>query len=442
MKITKHYISQIAKSWTESTLAEKILLIFLILCQIYYSFRYILQYGSVLSSPGYQLTPEGFQDAKYILAALFFVVLAILAVKDRGLSNIVKSIIHSKLLLLSALFFLYFSISLLKFGTDPNNFAFTQTIKMSFVVPFVLLVPFIIRRDHWVRLAKTFLVLSLAYHVIFELVMIILYLTTSRLPNLIFANPIMTLPRYGGGWDDPNSFAAFTILLTVIWLVLRPLQNKLADYLGLTLLILLNLLAYSLTGIAGLALAIVLLFILRKISLVKALFTGLLVSIFALIHYLSGYWTLLLEAKQNSSVGHLSTSGPEATAATGNTASAHATFLGAGLQKFIDPVIGVFGTPVFHENIFVQLYYNFGIVGLALLFSVFALSLYWCILGYRKFKSGDYRRSLFVVFGVYIFTFFVTNVGIPHLQVFPINLFVWIILGLVVLILQENLIRE
>lgn len=410
-------LAKLLEKFKSLDLTEKIFLAFLLLSQVFYFYRYAFRIGSSFSPPGYILTPNFLQFAKYPIAALFFLVLSYLVIKKFSISEILKKLNSQKFWLLLIIFLVYIGLSLLKFGISPSSFAITQYTKMLFVIPFVFLVPFAVRKEKWFDLATVFLALSIAYHIIYELIQLLLFAATGRLPGIAFSN---LLPRYGAGWDDPNGFAAFAVLLITIWIVLKPLQSKVYDKTVLVSLVALDLLTYSTTGLIGLVIALGLLFVLRILSFGKSLFVGAIVAIFVIIHFLKDYVHLILQAKQYSYVeGHA-------------ISAAHPVVTNTSFLDRLAPLLGGFGTPLFHENTYYQFYLNFGAVGLLLFVLVIATTILAAFRGYLKNrKKSSLERSVFLISFVYLLSFSMMSVALPLLEVYPINLFTWVVTGLV-----------
>jgi hypothetical protein len=306
-------------------------------------------------------------------------------------------------------------------GAGFDSFSATQNIKMLFVLPSAFLIPLLIKEKFPLRLIKYVLVFSLSYNLLYELIQILVFYTTHRLPSLSFG-PFF--PRYGGGWDDPNSFAAFAVLLLITWIVAGYRKNKLVDLAVIVAITLLTLLTYSLTAILGLFIISVLLLLLRSISAIKAAMLAGTILLFSLAHYFLGLIPLLIQAKQQSSTGHLSHTPSSSTA--------------SGAPGFLDYLFGTPGAQIFHENIYIQLFYNFGLVGVVLFVLIYILTVIATIRGMMRYQGQkDIRYKFFLISFVYLVAYLFMNFGIPNAQIFPINFFTVVIVGFVWALSEE-----
>src|SRR5690348_3852039 len=143
-------IQSLLNKFKSLDLTEKVFLVFLLVSQVYYFFRYAFRIGSNFSPPGYILTPNALQYTKYLIAAVFFLALAFLVIKKFGIGEVLNKLKSQKFWILVAVFLVYLGVSLLKFGLSPTSFAITQYAKMLFVIPFVFLIPFVIRKEKWI----------------------------------------------------------------------------------------------------------------------------------------------------------------------------------------------------------------------------------------------------------------------------------------------------
>jgi len=293
---------------------------------------------------------------------------------------------------------------------------------MIFVIPFALLVPLVWQRRSPEAALKLFIVLSFVYHAVFEAVMFVLFAATGRLTALTFS---LVLPRYGAGWDDPNGFAAMAILfMAVLWALpkgegLSTNQRRIS----VVIITFLTLFTYSVTGILGLAALTLIALVLRLAPLIDAALVALATAVFMAAHYLFGYWDLLVQAKFASSAGHF--------ADIANVPNDLAD-INSWLRnlEFLSPLLGSFRHISFHENLYLQIFNNYGLVGLGLLVGIIMATIYQA---YRSLTTaGDKTdRIIFRTTLIFLPIFALLNFGIPLFQVFPINLFVWVLIGLV-----------
>lgn len=399
---------------------EKIFLTFLVFAQIFYSYRYIFRYGSPISPKGYVETPQIFQYGKFVLAFIFFVILSSYVLKKIDFKEIIKRYSSQKIWILILLFFFYITASLLKFGFSLDSFGFTQSLKMIFVIPFVFFIPFMWKDKNPFDFLKIFLVFSVVYHLIYNFLMIGMFYFFGRLPGLGFSD---ILGRFGGGWDDPNSFAAFIVLL-IITLVVFDFNNKRLKkrlsflYIFLLALLTISLLyTFSTTSLVGLVLSLAILLFLKRDTFKRIGVVFITTATFSLIFYALNYFNLIYNAKLASSKVHL--------AVVPSPAQNPGSF-----EAVINFIFGSSGPAGFNENIYLQLFKNFGITAVFLFLIILGLTAYKSFKGWKN-SLGEEKKNFFLVSFVYLMVFSFMNLGIPFFQSFPLNLFVWIMIGLV-----------
>ena len=402
---------------------EKGLIIFLMIMQVYYSYRYALRFGSPLSPPGYVLTPLVFQVGKYVLVGMFYLVGVFFVLRGNTFKKIFLEFKSNAIWLLTIIFLAYLVISLFKFDIEFTDFGISQTIKMVFVIPIVFLLPFLLRIKESFNFWKLFLLFSLAFHASYEILMILLFFLTKRLPGLTFS---YILPRFGGGWDDPNSFAAFGVLIFTVLVVFNfgkgLLINSLHSIL-LAVVVILILYGYSITAFLGLVTACFLLLIFRRLSIVHIVVVGLSSLLFGLVHYFLNLINLLVEAKLASSSVHL--------------ASEPVNAQKTSAISILKPVFEVSSKPTFNENFYLQMYQNYDLIALGLFVFILLLTIMMAYRGWRHSKKS-FEKKFFLVSLVYLVSFSFMNLGIPFFQIFPLNLFVWVMMGGVWLMYQRN----
>lgn len=418
------------KEFTKLTLLEKIFLLFLFLCQVYYSYRYIFRFGSSLSPKGYVLTPSFLQYGKFFLAVLFFLILLILVLRKIKLDEIIKVFSKNKAFwLLVFSFFSYIGISLFKFYLTLGDFGFTQIVKMLFIVPFVFFVPLIWKDKSPLSFLKIFLKISIVYHLVYNFFMITMFYLIGRMPGLGFAG---ILGRFGGGWDDPNSFGAFILLLIVILLALGSnffKEKKLwAFNIISTLLVTSLIFTFSVTDLAGLILALIIMFILRALSFKKIIAIPVVSTVFLAIFYYLNYFGLILNEKTGSAKEHLSTGSIKAITSVPQDS----------LGLFLSFTFGLNQNIAFHENIYLQIFNNFGFIGLSLLLIIIILTIIKAFKGWLKATENSGNKIFFLVALVYLPTFALMNINLPLFQSFPLNLFIWVFISLVWVQALEN----
>jgi hypothetical protein len=154
--------------------------------------------------------------------------------------------------------------------------------------------------------------------------------------------------------------------------------------------------------------------------------------IFAILFYWLNYFNIIYYGKIGSAGGHLST-GPV-------TSQGPMTVIGL-IGKII---FGSASKIVFVENFYVQFFNNFGLVGIALLLFVLGLTIHRSYKGYSVLPSQNMSdKKLFLLIStVYLFAFICMNLVISLFQDFPINLFIWVTIGLVWTLNMNNFSKE
>lgn len=407
------------------TLVEYVFLSFLFISQVYYGYRYVLQYNSAATSPTYSDTPLPFQIGKYIIALFIFYLMIptfLLAVpassilKKRKLDtlNINIGIIWLFLILYVG----YIWVSCFKFVP-----VIPQDIKGLFFMPLVLLMPYFYRGKPSLKLYLKVGVWGLIYHIVYSFYQFGNYIFFSRLPALAYPGGLI---RFGGGWDDPNGFGMFLILPILSLLGMRRLLNdtwKRYSYVLLAVLIALVFLTVSVSAISMLILALLLygFFKDRKTLLVFFFLICLIGVLFYAYPDYIGYIKTIYMWKSESIMGHLT-----------------------GMLQLSDYIENsfifslLFGQSsewVFNENFYIQSFINHGLIGLAFLFCTIFFSL---IYGFSKVKLAREHSDVLVEnvlppLLIYIIVFAIGSVGIPFYNVFPTNLFFWLAIAITVL---------
>ena len=457
--------------WHRLDGVEKVFLAFLLFAQAYYSYRYAFRIQSDLAPPGYEATPEAYQYPKYVIAAAALGLLALLFVRNQeSLTHLLKRLRQEPVWLLLIAFSLYCGLSAFRFGVEPGQLS--HIAKFVFVVPFAMAAALIWRQKSPADFVVLFLGASLAYHVLYELVMFINFEATGRWPALTFSQLV---PRYGAGWDDPNGFGAFAILalIGVLFLKTSPGSAWRGAHLALVfLLMLMAALTYSATAAVGLAIGCGLLLVARRIDVAKvAAMAGACLVVGAGL-LVSGHIDIIVEGKLKSIQAHTrtKTSEPTPTAvptvvrAPTSVPSAGPTVVPvpgvqqppgtqspAGTQQPASPPSGTAAAPTgttsdgrtpgenvlralvgpsdhvhFHETMYLLIYLNFGLLGVGLFIAVQALTLYRAVLQWRSGAGEAYLLG-----AILLAVFLAMNSFLPLYAIFPVNLYMWVIVGMV-----------
>ncbi len=200
----------------------------------YYSYRYILQMNSDLTSPTYSPTPFGIQFAKYAILAVFCILLFFSVVRYR---------LHPYPAIP------YLIIVLL---TIQNIYTFLLIGSVNSMIAVLCFLPVLITLCVDVRIDCGAMIkvgdVFLYFTILYELLQIALYLFVGRLPALAYPTGELTDVRFGGAWDDPNGFA----VLLAYFLPYSVFRFKGVKRIVLVaLLSIFMLLTWSMTGIAA-----------------------------------------------------------------------------------------------------------------------------------------------------------------------------------------------
>lgn len=400
---------------------QKIFILLLVVADTYYFYRYLLRYGSNISPSDYQITPFELQAGKFFIIPLFFIILFLMSFyRDKIWKRLSELKIQPFWLVL--VFFLLYTTSLLFLGGWDIERTFTQNAKMLFVIPAVFLVPLIWINKEPYTLFKIFLAITIAYHVLYELLMFFSFLVLGKLPALALSN---ILPRFGGGWDDPNTFSAYVVFF-IIMAFLVNFKNKNLEILTLGFIHLCGymlLFTYSLSGLVGLFTILVLLFLMKRLPAKKLIPLLLAFLIFILGHMYFGTLEDIYKAKAPSTRQHI-------TSVVDRNKTGENVNVGGKVVYFL---IGNQENREFNENFYIQIFNNFGLIGLFSFLAVIFTTIIRSIAGYLSLKSNSntHKKLFFQVSFIYLIAFSFMNNGIPFFQIFPLNLFVWVMIGFV-----------
>lgn len=373
----------------------KINIVAYVLFSLYYSYRYILQYNSSLTSSTYLDTPYEFQVGKYFLALIITISNIIGVILYR---KVLKDEVYINTLVVMSLFLavlnedhiLFFKCYLFMFlGISYSHFYNKCTIKDLYNTNRMLLI----------------------YHFSYSLVQILLYFTLGKLPALAEKGKLV---RFGGGFDDPNAFAMY-LLIPIAYLIHNLYyENKLKKWINLVVCLLLEVITFSFSGYLGLLIVFSIL-IYHKRMYIKTwrVCTSLLIGNIFLIGVFYNSIQKIILYKTESFQQHLemlSISSIETTSLAE---------LVMGTKQF-----------VFSENMYFLL---IGKSGLLITFNYILINILVVIKAYRIYKYNR-NNSLFFAGFSFLVAFNVCQFAIPYSYVFPINYIYWVIAGIV---LQE-----
>ncbi len=399
---------------------QNLLLGFILFSQLFYSYRYILQYSSSGTSPSYDDTPLEIQAVKYLIALLFLGLMVI-----AGLLQLRTGRLRRNRLFLIFIACVIFCIPCIKalmvgdlFSEESSVF---YLIRGCFILPLIAWALLFYHQDSFIKKLLTWgIFYPFLFHVAYSIVQYVLFFSTGRLPALAYKGGVV---RFGGGWDDPNGFGIF-LLLPILLLLTNIKLDTLVPYdriskslyTAVALILLVMTISYSaLIGfIAGVACFMAMTF--KKIWVIPVL--GL-VGISSLLYSPFRIWLLSnIEGKMGSMEAHL------------YELHALESFLSNDLTTLI---IGELNYTHFSENFYQFLLFNFGLVGLfamAFFLVITFLRGWWLFFHPQNAGHPDFRS--FIAVATSFFTgFSVASLGIPFFLNYPVNIYFWLFAGFI-----------
>jgi len=382
----------------------------LFLLALYYMwYRYPFQMGSSGTSPTYTDTPFSVQLVKYLL---FFAIVGsntFLALLARG--SLPRYPLGQWMAFVMASYLVVQSVNLALITGDQIYilcflFLFSLVPLLLYPPSFEFSIVSIERCLHWFVYITTAVFIT----------EVILFITVGRLPSLAFKGSYSV--RFGGLWDDPNSFAVFLSFILPFIFFTNFSRPKKVLLLAINLVSLLA--TQSLTGIFAFVVSILIVIFclfLKPVAIHQArhiwqFYLSLVLAIivaFLLLMYLelnhdlisiaTEYW-----AEKAGSVG-------------GHMLSLNA-LMNAGLSTFL----GLAPTEFWWgESGYIGILLNFGVVALVVFFLIFVAVFGKAI----KVLRGNHNKPGIAVF--YGIVFFLVDYGVamfnlPLVRVFPINL--------------------
>jgi hypothetical protein len=399
------------KSATRFQPMEKIFLVFLVISQVYYGYRYIMQYSSEGTSQTYSNTPFAYQAAKYVItAALFIASFAMLAARYRARVSISNSA-YLFLIALAGFFTYSMVVDLTTIGNETTAFGNTAFLKGFFFFPLLALLPYHYRgRESLMAYFSIVVVYGLVYHVVYSLFQFFCYFAFGRVPALGYMGGLV---RFGGGWDDPNGFGTY-LTLPLLVLISGKFVKGLARYTGMFVLLVLMALTSSVTGVFGLLCAVVFYAALRRRFLIVFLVAAPVITALSVSSELQDLIAFVYESKSRSIEEHVSQ-------------LSLTDFIGtSGLSEWL--VGQHIAGGAMNESFYLNLLQNYGLVGVlwagALLFATM-------IVVVRKAEAakrqGDlYGAEIFMILASFVVGFCASSVVTPAFYDFPINLYFWL----------------
>lgn len=426
------------------------LIVYLAISQIYYSYRYILGYGSTATSQIVRDTPIEFQLGKYIITGIFYLVTAFVLLSNRHKYYKYFYLVYknSKLeLTVLAVVILYLGVSLVKFDLNFFDFAFKEIAKAEFFIPVALIFFFVEQKERLIQALSKLTLWALFYQVIGFALTYIGLVVFDKLPAQSYPGQFI---RFGGIWDDPNAFAFFLLIPFFLLLVVGDAYKKYKNLaiIGIFVITVMIFLSLSLTSwIAGAVGVLVLLVInrtgfrLRSVSLVIAIF--IILGLFSpysrtfvyskIASFQARVCSILNSTNQSDcqkfleqfgilgdfNFGYVTEDGvkPDNPPAVNDSSSVSTTLIGKS------------GNPIFNENYYLAIFFNYGLVGVSLFGAVLLLALRRARNLYRK--SADSARNYLGLFSLpFIGALSVGMMALPYPAMYPINIYIWLIIVL------------
>jgi hypothetical protein len=392
---------------------ENAFLVFLVLSQVYYWFRYALQVNSNSTSPTYDNTPLAFQVGKYLMALAYCAILVVMIVPMYQRFKIPKTFLLSFGIIGG-----FFGLLILKYfmADGPGNQSTAiGLIKVAYVAPVVAIsIPFLINPRFLKRFKFWAVDMAMVYHVLYSGLQMALYFTTGRLPGLAYEGGSV---RFGGGWDDPNGFGMFLTLPFLYLLTSHPrgaLQKVLAVVYGMVIVALLGAtISYSaiISFMVGFCLCVALTNL--RMLLIFVVTVGTLASAVILSPTIQDALRFNYEQKQDSMQSHV------------DQLVSVANFFDEDLSTVL---FGNGGDVVLAENFYQTMLINFGLIFLVVMFSSIAATIICALVKYYRAKRLKDKESerLFLVGFCFLFAFSLGAAFIPFFIVYPVNLYFWI----------------
>lgn len=391
---------------------DYLIIAYIWISQIYYSYRYIFKINSTGTSPTYADTPLFLKAFKYILLMGFFLlVLLIINYKEVCKKMATKYAIYGnrRFLLVLGLFFAFIALKII----IVKDIAIAVKV-LPFLV-FSLMVLLVDNKERFIDLLIINFKYVLYFHILYSIIQILAYKLTGRLPALAYSGGLV---RFGGGYDDPNGFGMF-LLLPIIYLCVKNFileKVNIKNLIFLSILILLEILTWGFTCLALLVLILGLTYLYYVIFKVKSVKRKIFIIIITILFTLSIIFIFkdtfieVINHKLGSINVHLSEV---------NIINEFKNF------SFIEILFGSYRNYYMMENYIKQFILNYGLTGVSFLIYIIYI-LIKCLRTMIKLK--DY---IYVIGLIYVFTFLIGNLNLPFMKVYPINIIFFIILVLI-----------
>ncbi len=378
-----------------TSMITNLLIIEYFLINVYFSYRYILQYNFEGTSPTYSNTPFLFQVGKYAVLALG--ALACLMCCIKGGAKLKLTFANQAIFAVSSL--MIFTTVLT--GEYENIVKILSPLAIAYFILYVEdLGGF---EQKFIRINK----ILLYYHIVYTAIQLFMFYAFGRLSALSYPN----FQRYGGGYDDPNSMAMY-LVLPIVYLCINGLKKGFSpkNVLLLAICLVLEVLTFGFTGYLALFTAILALVIIyaneikfkrenkeRNIAFIVAIC---LVAFIAVVLIFDRILELF-NNKLGSIVQHFAQF-----ALQPNT---------DGAKEFL------FGVGNAHsENFWNYILRSYGLLGFI---AMLVLCVYFTMVSFFVMKREEDTMS--VVSFTFIFVVVVYSIMLPYLTFMPVNVIFW-----------------
>lgn len=396
---------------------ETLFVIFLVVSQVYYGYRYIFKYDSTGTSPTYANTPFLFKAAKYGITLGFILASALLVAIHRGRTRAISRSTLYFLLWITG-FFAYSCAFGLTYLQGHHALEHDLVFRGLFFFPLLVFLPFHFRG--WISARRYFaavIVFGCIYHVSYSVIQILAFKLFGRLPALGYPGGLV---RFGGGWDDPNGFGAY-LILPLLFTISDGFTAGIKRAAQFTVLLTLLVLSVSLSAAAALCASIFVYAALR--GKIKWLFAFLvIVGVAVLDPTTRDLMLFAYREKQASIESHLTTM-------TVSDFLQHASLQALLFGRHA-------GQASANESYYVAMLKNYGCLGFFWFISILVLTVINAAIKARIYGArGDYREAeVFRVLAAFLVSLSVAATGIAYYYIFPINLYLWLSIFVVWLI--------